>query len=220
MSIPTLRTPHLILRPWTAEDGDAWFNILQEEGLLRYFPNQTPPLRERADRYISHHLAHWEKRGYGHWAVIPQDDGQVAGWCGLEDLPELGETEVAYLLSTRAWGRGYATEAARAAVEFGFRTCHLPAIIGLVHPENVASRRVLEKCGLTFADRIDLWGMELSRYRIEGGVGTPLRQGHSPLRSLRSTASSAVAYPQSPDLPAVPWPTLSPGQAGQAGQAG
>ncbi len=166
MSVPEIVTPHLLLRVWTPEDADAWFSILQEDGILRYFPNQTLPSREKADAYIAHHQAHWEKHGYGHWAVVTRDDGQVVGWNGLEYLPELDETEVAYLLSKRVQGRGYATEAARAAVQFGLETVGLAKIIGLVHPENVGSVRVLEKCGLSFADRIMLWGMEMSRYQI------------------------------------------------------
>ena len=166
VSIPTLHTPHLLLRAWTLEDAEPWFTILQEEGILRYFPNQTPPSREKAEAYITHHLNDWRMRGYGHWAVVTKDDDQVVGWSGLEYLPELNETEVAYLLSKRVWGRGYATEAARASVQFGFGPTGLEKIIGLVHPQNLGSVHVLEKCGLTFADRITLWGMEMSRYRI------------------------------------------------------
>jgi ribosomal-protein-alanine N-acetyltransferase len=166
VNIPTLQTPRLFLRPWRLEDGEAWFNILQEEGILRYYPNQTPPPREKAEPYITHHLSHWQTRGYGHWAVVTREEGRVVGWSGLEYLHELEETEVAYLLSKRAWGRGYATEAARACVKFGFESVGLEKIIGLVHPENVGSVRVLEKCGLTLTGRITLWGMEMSRYRI------------------------------------------------------
>jgi ribosomal-protein-alanine N-acetyltransferase len=166
LKIPNLQTPHLLLRPWRLEDADAWFNILQEDGILRYYPDQTPPSREKAEPYITHHLSHWQTRGYGHWVVVTKEDGQLVGWSGLEYLPELDETEVAYLLMNRVWGRGYATEAARACVQFGFGSTGLEKIIGLVHPENLGSVRVLEKCGLTYADRITLWGLEMSRYRI------------------------------------------------------
>ena len=100
-------------------------------------------------------------------AIVARDDGQVVGWCGLEYLPELGETEVGYLLSRRTWGRGYATDAARAAVDYGFEKAALPGIIGLVHPDNIGSIRVLEKCGMTFVDRLTLWQMDMSRYRVE-----------------------------------------------------
>ncbi len=147
MNIPSIETPHLLLRGWTPDDAGALFDILQEEDILRYFPNPAPPSREKVGNYISRQLANWEQFGYGHWAVVTREDDQVAGWCGLEHLAELNETEVAYLLSKRVWGRGFATEAARAAVRFGFETAGLEQIIGLVHPENAGSVRVLEKCG-------------------------------------------------------------------------
>ena len=129
------------------------------------FRTRDPPSRAKADEYIAHHLDHWRTFGYGHWAVVTSDDARVVGWCGLEYLPELDETEVAYLLSKRTWGRGYATEAARAAVSFGLDTAGLKTIIGLVHPANTGSIRVLEKCGLTFSDQLTLWGLEMRRYR-------------------------------------------------------
>ncbi len=166
MDIPTIETPNLILRGWRPEDAGTWYELLQEEDILRYFPNPKPPPRSKADEYIAHHLAHWDKFRCGHWAVVSRDDGQVVGWNGLEYLPELRETEVAYLLSKRVWGRGYATEAARAAVKYGFEAAALDNIIGLVHPGNLGSIRVLEKCGMLFADRLALWGLEMCRYRI------------------------------------------------------
>jgi ribosomal-protein-alanine N-acetyltransferase len=166
MNIPTLETPNLILRPWTLNDADALCSILQEPEMMKYFPPSSPSTVEKAQRYITHQLHHWEERGYGHWAIVTRDDGQVAGWNGLEFLAETNETEVAYLLTRRVWGHGYATEAAQAAVKFAFGTCDLPAIIGLVHPSNTGSVRVLEKCGLTFADPITLWNLDMHRYRI------------------------------------------------------
>jgi [ribosomal protein S5]-alanine N-acetyltransferase len=170
MNIPTIETTHLLLRAWAPEDADTWFDIQQEEGILRYFPNQVPPSREKAGAYIAHQSAHWAKFGYGHWAVVTREDGRVVGWNGLEYLPELDESEVAYLLSKRVWGRGYATEAARAAVRFGFERAGLSEIIGLVHPANTGSVRVLEKCGMICGDQITLWGMELSRFRLQRQV--------------------------------------------------
>jgi len=167
MNIPTIQTPHLLLRAWTPQDAPVWSSILHEDGILRYFPNPKPPLPEKAKDYIEHHQSHWEKFGYGHWAVVTRQDGEVVGWNGLEYLPELDETEVAFLLSKRVQGRGYATEAALASVRFGFKTVGLPKVIGLVHPENAASVRVLEKCGLSFVDKVVLWNLEMSRYSLQ-----------------------------------------------------
>jgi len=164
--IPTLETPHLILRPWKLEDANTLLKILQEPELLRYFPPTVFTL-EKTLHYLNHQLTHWQERGYGHWAVTLKTDSCVVGWNGLEYLPETDENEVAYLLSHQVWGRGHATEAARTAVKYGFETASLPAIIGLVHPENTGSIRVLEKCGLTFVDRKIYWGLEMCRYRID-----------------------------------------------------
>jgi len=185
MNIPSLRTPHLLLRAWTPDDAETWFSIMQEDGILRYFQNPAPPPREKADAYMARHLAHWEQYGYGHWAVVTQDDALIVGWTGLEHLRELGETEVAYLLSKRVWGHGYASEAACAAIRFGFETVRLDSIIGLVAEDNSASIRVLEKCGLRFADRVTVWGMSLRRYRIQRlpeATDAASTQGSLPLR--------------------------------------
>jgi len=165
-TIPTIETPNLALRPWKMEDADLLLEILQEPDILQFFPPTTFTL-EKTHRYINHQLHHWRENGYGHWAVTIKDDDRVIGWNGLEHLPETDENEVAYLLSHQAWGHGYATEAARAALKYGFETACLPAIIGLVHPDNTGSIRVLEKCGLTFVDRKPYWGLVMCRYRID-----------------------------------------------------
>ncbi len=134
--------------------------------IFKYFPPSTPPSLEKAHRFIAHHLSNWEKYGYGQWAVEIAGENRLIGWNGLEYLTDTDETEVGYLLSHSEWGKGYATEAAQAAVSFGFRTAKLESIIGLVHPENMASIRVLEKSGLRFIDNKVYFGMEMRRYRI------------------------------------------------------
>jgi ribosomal-protein-alanine N-acetyltransferase len=101
--IPTLETPRLILRPWQPEDAGILFRILQEPGILEYFPPTTFTL-EKTLRYINLQLQHWQERGYGHWAVTLKTNNRLVGWGGLEYLPETDENEVAYLLSHQVWG--------------------------------------------------------------------------------------------------------------------
>ena len=175
MTIPTLHTPHLVLRPWDPADAERLYEIVQEPGIFQYFPRTVPPPRPWADKYVAHHLKQWQERGFGHWAVVEAASGKLVGWNGLEYLNELEEVEVAYLLSHEVWGKGYATEAARAAVRYGFETMELPAITGLVHPENAGSIRVLEKAGLTLVDQIHLWDIDLLRYRIHAEDWQPER---------------------------------------------
>lgn len=164
---PSLKTQRLVLRPFTMDDAPTLFPIVQEPNIFQYFPTKTAWEMERVERAIRHQIEHWESFGYGLWAVTLAESNQLMGWCGLEFLPDTNETEVGYLLSGIFWGKGYATEAARASVQFGKDTIGLREIIGLTDPENIASQRVLEKSGLTFTRRQVYFGMEMFRFATQ-----------------------------------------------------
>ncbi len=167
LEIPTIQTARLTLRPLLPEDAESLHHIYLSEGVLRYFPNPIPPPLDKVERFIAGQSEHWEHYGYGDWAVVLSSGQMMIGWAGLQYLPELGETEVGFLFNRPYWGKGYATEAALAALSFGFERLSLEQIIALVHPGNLASRRVIEKCGLRHKENITLWGIELMRFRIE-----------------------------------------------------
>ncbi len=164
----TLTTERLHLRPFTMDDREALFTITQEPDIFQYFPTKAAWEMEKVERNITHQINHWHTYGYGQMAVTLLEAGQLMGWCGLEFLPDTNETEVGYLLSNVFWGKGFATEAARASVEFGKNEIGLKEIIGLTDPLNVASQRVLEKCGLVFTRRQVYFGMEMFRYSTQG----------------------------------------------------
>ena len=164
MPIPAIETPRLILRAFTEQDIDPLHRILSEPEALRYFPQTEPPSREQVERLIARQLEHWEKYNYGWWAVTLPTDQELMGWCGLQFLPETDETEVGYLLGKTHWGQGFATEAAKASLQFGFGTLGFQTIVAIVHPENKASIRVIEKLGMSLVDRTVYFGMEVFRY--------------------------------------------------------
>jgi ribosomal-protein-alanine N-acetyltransferase len=91
----------------------------------------------------------------------------TAGWCGLQFLPETAEVEVAYLLGPSHWGRGLATEAAKASLEYGFEQVALDQIVALVHPDNRASQRVIEKLEMPFVNVAEYFGITVRRYLME-----------------------------------------------------
>ena len=164
--ISAVRTARLFLRRLQSDDADVLHRVYQSEGVLQYFPLTVPPPLEKVQRFIRGQEEHWEKYGYGNWGVLPDGGQEIIGWAGLQYLPELDETEVGFLLDHPWWGKGYATEAAQASIKFGFENFSLDHIIALVHPENLASQRVIEKCGLVYQETLPLWGIELKRYRI------------------------------------------------------
>jgi len=107
------------------------------------------------------------EHGYGWWALALAQEQKLIGWCGINILSETNEVELKFLLSKDHWGKGLATEAARVSLRYGFEQAKLEQVIGIVHPENIASRRVLEKVGMTFLDRAHYFGMECYRYIID-----------------------------------------------------
>jgi RimJ/RimL family protein N-acetyltransferase len=167
MTIPSIITPRLILRAFTEEDVDPLHRILSEEGVLRYFPRTDPPSRDRVQRMVLGLLRHWEERGYGLWAVESQSDGELMGRCGLQYLPDTEEVEVDFVLGKAFWGHGFATDAARASLRYGFEELGVECIVGIVHTGNKASQRVLEKLGMVLVEQRPFWGMECYRYAID-----------------------------------------------------
>jgi RimJ/RimL family protein N-acetyltransferase len=165
--IPTITTPRLILRPLEPADVEILYRIYLVEGVLQYFPNPAPPPLEKVQRFIAGQEKHWAEYGYGNWGILSEGESQIIGWAGLQYVTELDETEVGYLLDRSFWGRGYASEAARASLQFGFENFNFDHIIALVHPDNFGSRRVIEKCGMTHMENKVLWGLEMMRYCIE-----------------------------------------------------
>lgn len=166
MVIPTVTTPRLMLRPFTPGDVAPLHRILNEPDILQYFPRPAAPSLDRVQALISRQLDHWQTHGLGWWAVQPHGHPELAGWNGLQFLDETGEVEIGYLLSHAFWGRGLATEGARAGLRYGFETLGLGQIIGLVHPENTASQRVLEKLGMTRTGPAVYFEMDLLRYVV------------------------------------------------------
>ncbi len=166
MNIPTRITPRLYLRPFELSDSEALHRIMGQPGVLQYFPNPSLPDLGRVQRLINFQLDHWQKHGYGWWAIQDKGTSGFIGWSGLQYLPDTDEVEIAYLLDRDYWGCGLATEAARSGIMFGFEKTGQEEIVGIVHPENGASIRVLEKLGMLFSARKVYFGMDCLRYSL------------------------------------------------------
>ena len=170
MTIPVITTPRLTLRAFTEEDVEPMVRTLNGRGVLRYFPKTDPLPRDRVQSMISGLLEHWEERGYGLWAVESRPDGALMGRCGLQFQLDICEVEVGYILGREFWGKGFATEAGRASVRYGFDELGLESVAGITNVENKASQRVLEKLGMELLEQRRFSGMECYRYALERSV--------------------------------------------------
>src|SRR5579884_1008469 len=141
-AVPVIETERLLLRCPVSADVDAWAAFIIDADFTRYVPrsrgNWTP--RERAERTIGAYQERWEQDPLSAqgWAITRKGDGQFIGLCGIDRLPQANEGELDYLLGKPYWGRGFATEAARAAVRFGFEHTAWDRIVAAVVPANIA----------------------------------------------------------------------------------
>ncbi len=148
-----LETERLILRRLTVDDAEALYHVYHEPDVLQYFTH-GPPESIAAERAgIQRHLLYYEQHGYGLWATVLRESGELIGRCGLlaHEVDSAQETEVAYLLSPRFWGCGLASEAARAIRDFAFDTLGHTQLVSLIHPGNLASKRVATAIGMSFS---------------------------------------------------------------------
>jgi ribosomal-protein-alanine N-acetyltransferase len=142
-------TPRLRLRPFTAGDFDDLFALFTDPEVMRFVGNGVRT-REETETSLARMAGQWPRHGFGMWALHEKDTGRFVGRCGLQPLPGTPEIELGYTLHRAFWGRGFATEAAAASVRHGFEAAGLSRIVAIARAENAASRRVMEKVGLTF----------------------------------------------------------------------
>ena len=148
--IPTLTTARLVLRPFTPGDL-AELAVIHGEESFWWYPRRRGMTEEETAEFLTRMQERYESDGFGIEALIDRDSGAMIGWAGLavpHFLPEiLPAVEVGWRLSGPFRGRGLATEAGTAALEFGFTSGGLSRIVSIYEPENVASGRVMERLG-------------------------------------------------------------------------
>jgi len=145
-----IETERLIIRPFQAIDLDENYNqIYGSAEVMRYLGDGKLRTREDAERSMNRFVEYGIEHGYTIWAVIDKESQRFLGHCGLIQLRNEPETvEVAYAFGKPYWGKGFATESARACLRYGFEVAKLDRIIGLTYPENKPSQHVLQKIGM------------------------------------------------------------------------
>jgi len=155
-----IETERLILREFRPEDAEGIFRLDSDPRVMLYLGNKTISGMNEAEDIVAGVRKQYEDHGIGRWVVMERSSGNFIGWSGLKFITytENNQTnfhDVGYRLLPGYWGRGYATESARAALEYGFKTMGLHEIIGMCDEKNLASRRALEKCGLKFVEKFN-----------------------------------------------------------------
>lgn len=143
----TLETPRLVLRMLRAEDFGQYAAMMADPEVTRYLSSGQPLTREDAWRQMAMILGHWQLKGYGLWAVEERATRRLAGRVGFFRPEGWPGFELGWVLAREFWGRGYATEAARRALDYGFAEMGREHVISLIRPGNLASIKVAERLG-------------------------------------------------------------------------
>ncbi len=153
-----IETERLILREFLPTDDEDMFEMDSNPEVHRYLGNNPVTDIEQVRGYIANIRQQYIDHGIGRWAVMEKASGKVIGWAGLKFITEVENNhthfhDVGYRLNQKYWGKGYATESAKAAIKYGFEEMQLTEIIGSANVHNTQSRKALEKCGLTFVEQ-------------------------------------------------------------------
>ncbi len=149
-----LETDRLLLRKFTPDDVDALAKVIGDPAAMEYYP--APFSRKEVEEWIIRNMGRYDKDGCGLWAMALRSSGELIGDRGcvmqqVEDMPELE-------IDTRRdlWGNGFATEAARACMDYAFSKIGVRKVIFMIRPENSRSRRVAEKNGM-LPEKVVFW---------------------------------------------------------------
>jgi RimJ/RimL family protein N-acetyltransferase len=152
VTIPEIATDRLLLRGWRESDLGPFAALNADPEVTRYLGG-GPRDRAASDALVAQFVEGWRANAFGLWAVERTEDSAFLGFTGLSrpafDAHFTPAVEVGWRLARGAWGHGYATEAATAAVDYGFTVVALEEIVSFTVPANLRSRRVMERLGMT-----------------------------------------------------------------------
>lgn len=162
-----IETERLRLRRMTTEDLDQLVRLQEDPDVARFMGR---PNRQWLEGWLRSSQAEWAERGHGRLAIVERESGEFLGRTGLKFWPQFEETEIGWALHPEARGKGYATEAARAVLQWGFeRFADLPLVTAMIQPENAASIAVAERLGMTPLRADKLLGDAVTVYAIRRG---------------------------------------------------
>jgi [ribosomal protein S5]-alanine N-acetyltransferase len=164
-------TDRLILRELLPTDEDSMFELDSNPEVHKYLGNQPVKSIDEIRMTIQSVRQQYIDHGIGRWAVVEKSSGEFVGWSGLKLIKELTNNhinfyDVGYRLIPKFWGKGYATESARASLKYAFEEMYLNEVFGIANIANIKSRKALEKSGLKFIEIFDRNGIQCDWFKI------------------------------------------------------
>jgi RimJ/RimL family protein N-acetyltransferase len=174
------RTERLIVRTFAETDREQLIALACDPRVMRFIGNSTTGgrgvrTRAEAEAMFERLLERGRTRPYAMWAVTELHADTLIGWCGMQDLPGSDLVEIGWILDSRYWGRGYATEAAQAVLAYGFDCIALETIVSVAMPENVKSTNVMRRLGMRDCGIATFYGRAVAYFRLTAAEFAALR---------------------------------------------
>lgn len=162
-----LETERLLLRSQQPEDADVITKMFGDEEVMRFIGEGKTYPRSVAEQSITKWNDYEREHGFTSWAVERKEDNAIIGKCGFNFLPDNSDIELSYMLDEPYWGNGYASEIAKATLEYGLSKLNLKRVVALVYPQNSPSIRVIEKTGMKYEKECEYFGVKLLMYSVK-----------------------------------------------------
>lgn len=173
MKVPQIETERLLLRTYTIEDLKTVYILITDPDVTRFFPKDYSVKKADVLASLPKRMEKWRTQGFGQLGVFDKKSKKLIGYVGLQFLDRTSEVEIYYGFFKDFWGKGIATEAAKAMLRFGFEEVRLEKIVGVTRPENFASQKVLTRLGFRQG--------EMKRfYNVDTAYFSLLRENYAP----------------------------------------
>jgi RimJ/RimL family protein N-acetyltransferase len=161
-----IETNRLLLRTFTEDDAALIYELNLDPDVIRYTHDPIKDLVHASEILEKVIISQYALYNHGRWAVHVKATLEFLGWCGLKYLAELNEIDLGFRFKKEGWGKGYATEAAYASIQYGFEKIGLQRIVARAEIDNIGSWKVLEKCGMTYIGDEKVDGYPVKTYEI------------------------------------------------------
>ena len=166
--IPSLNTERLLLRAFEEDDLDPFAAMVSnQEVMKRATYDGATMTRAQAWNWLCLMLGHWHMRGFGIWGIEEKSSGELIGRIGLQYLDWFEDVEFVWMLAEPVWGKGFASEGAKAVIDYGMNTLALPRIAAVIHQDNKPSIRIAEHLGMEMEKEVKRQEILFYQYVLE-----------------------------------------------------
>lgn len=166
LNSPIISTERLALRIFEDKDLDDAYKLFNDPEVQKYLSPKNRRTREQLKVSLKRFANHWSERGFGILCVTKKESDEMLGYCGFQFFDETKDVEILFCIRLEDWNKGFATEAAKGCIKYGFETLNFEKIYAATDPQNLASQSVLQKLGMQYDEVSNHYEMKLAVFSI------------------------------------------------------